>query len=79
MDVDAIKVAKLTKEERDRCMREGLCLRCRKKGHMARNCPTFQQKPTATVRKVKEYTPTIETFDEEVTVGKVAIAIKKDF
>ena len=30
---------KLTKEERDRCMKEGLCLRCRQKGHMARNCP----------------------------------------
>ena len=32
MEVDAIKVAKLTKEERERCMKEGLCLRCRKKG-----------------------------------------------
>jgi hypothetical protein len=79
MDVDAIRVAKLTKEERDRCMKEGLCLRCRKKGHMARNCPTFQQKPAATVRKVEESTATIETFDEEVTVGKVAIAVNKDF
>lgn len=28
MDVDAIKVAKLTKEERECCMKEGLCLRC---------------------------------------------------
>lgn len=30
---------KLSKEERERCMKEGLCLRCRQKGHMARNCP----------------------------------------
>ena len=30
---------KLSKEERDRCMKEGLCLRCRQKGHMAKNCP----------------------------------------
>ena len=28
MEVDAIKVAKLTKEERERCIKEGLCLRC---------------------------------------------------
>ena len=33
------ELKKLSKEERDRCMREGLCLRCRQKGHMARNCP----------------------------------------
>ena len=30
---------KLDKDERDRCMREGLCLRCREKGHLAKNCP----------------------------------------
>ena len=33
------ELKKLDKEERERCMREGLCLRCRQKGHMARNCP----------------------------------------
>jgi Zinc knuckle len=32
-------VQKLTPEEREKCMREGLCLRCRAKGHMARECP----------------------------------------
>jgi hypothetical protein len=30
---------KLTPEEREKYMREGLCLRCREKGHMARECP----------------------------------------
>jgi hypothetical protein len=30
---------KLTPEERDRCFREGLCLRCRQPGHNAVNCP----------------------------------------
>ena len=34
-----MELKKLDKEERERCMREGLCLRCRQKGHMARNCP----------------------------------------
>jgi hypothetical protein len=32
-------VQKLTPEEREKCMRESLCLRCRAKGHMARECP----------------------------------------
>jgi hypothetical protein len=32
-------IAKLTPEEREKCLREGLCLRCREKGHMARDCP----------------------------------------
>ena len=34
-----VELKKLTPEEREKCMREGLCLRCRAKGHMARNCP----------------------------------------
>jgi hypothetical protein len=34
-----IAVQKLTPEERKKCMREGHCLRCREKGHMARECP----------------------------------------
>ena len=33
------ELKKLSKEERERCMREGLCLRCRQKGHLAKNCP----------------------------------------
>ena len=33
------ELKKLTKEERERCMRDGLCLRCRQKGHLAKNCP----------------------------------------
>ena len=79
MEVDAIKVAKLTKEERERCMKEGLCLRCRKKGHMAKNCPTFQGKP-AGIRKVEEAPRPHETFDdEEVVIGKISVAISKDF
>ena len=34
-----MEIKKLDKEERERCMREGLCLRCRQKGHIAKNCP----------------------------------------
>ena len=77
MEVDAIKVAKLSKEEREHCMKKGLCLRCRKKGHVARNCPTFSQGKPASVRKVKKAPH--ESFDDEVIIGKVAVAISKDF
>lgn len=34
-------MVKLTLEEREKCLREGLCLRCRKPGHVARECPNF--------------------------------------
>lgn len=39
MDISAVQVTRLTPEERKRCMRDGLCLRCREKGHLARSCP----------------------------------------
>lgn len=39
MDLSATELKKLTPEERERCMKEGLCLRCREKGHLARSCP----------------------------------------
>ena len=41
MDVNAITISKLTPAERARCFREGLCLRCRKKGHNVNNCKAF--------------------------------------
>lgn len=43
MDISTIKVENLTPEEGQRCMREGLCLRCREKGHMAKDCPKSQR------------------------------------
>ena len=43
MDIGNVQLKKLTPEEREKCMREGLCLRCRQKGHIARNCPKGQR------------------------------------
>jgi len=43
MDLSTIKVSKLTPEERQRCMREGLCLRCREMGHRTKDCPKGQR------------------------------------
>ena len=43
MEIGNIQLQKLSKEERDKCMKEGLCLRCRQKGHIAKNCPKSTQ------------------------------------
>ena len=42
MDIGNIQLKKLTLAEREKCMKEGRCLRCREKGHLARNCPKAQ-------------------------------------
>lgn len=42
MKIANMQHMKLTPEERMRCMREGLCLRCRTKGHTAKHCPQGQ-------------------------------------
>ena len=41
MDVDSIHIEKLTQEEREKCIKEGQCLQCRKPRHYSRNCSTF--------------------------------------
>ena len=45
MEVDTVRLKKLSPQERAKCMKEGRCFRCRKTGHDARNCRT---KPTLT-------------------------------
>ena len=40
MEIDAIRLKKLSPQERAKCMREGRCFRCRKIGHDTRNCRT---------------------------------------
>ena len=42
MDVDTIRLKKLSPADRARCMREGLCFHCRKKGHSANECRSTQ-------------------------------------
>ena len=38
MEIDAVRLKKLSLQEHAKCMREGRCFRCRKTGHDARNC-----------------------------------------
>ena len=42
MEVDTVRLRKLSPADRARCMREGLCFRCRKKGHSANECRSTQ-------------------------------------
>ena len=84
MDVDAVKIEKLTQEEREKCFKEGRCLRCRKTGHFSRDCTQFtehpqQKKPqnprrVAVVEEEKEQEFTDKA--KEFTVGKLMV---KDF
>ena len=54
---NAPRVAKLTPEERERCIKEGRCFRCREKGHNSANCPG----PTNTSRNIRAADTTPET------------------
>ena len=38
MEIDAVRLKKLSPQEHAKCMREGRCFRCRKTGHDAKNC-----------------------------------------
>ena len=46
MDIGAISPSKLTPTERARCIKEGLCFHCRKKGHSANKCNNARNAPT---------------------------------
>ena len=45
MEIDVIRLKKLSPQERAKCMREGRCFHCRKTGHDARNCRTKTNSP----------------------------------
>ena len=86
MDVDTNeKPKKLTPEERDKCFKEGRCLRCRKKGHMATSCTTytnlpplptcFPARPPTKKVAVIETTASIEELaeeDEDRVIGRLS-------
>ena len=65
MDIDAISLSKFTPTERARCIKEGLCFRCRKKGHSANKCNNARSTPTGSyprpqnIRSTETKTPTI--------------------
>ena len=76
MDVDIIKVGKLTAEERKKCMEKGHCFRCRLPGHMSSKCPKYKD-GAPKVRQVVEDLPKLEPVDddeEEENVRKISFS-----
>lgn len=67
MDVDAVRLKKLTDNERQCCMREGLCLRCRQPGHFANKCRT-NIRPNNNIQVAR-----VEELPEEMDVTVAAI------
>lgn len=69
MDVDAFqsnptKPKPLTVEERADCVKRGACFRCRKEGHMSRDCPIYKG-TSFTKKKTTKYKIRAADDDEE--------------
>jgi len=66
MDLDTInssRIPKLTETERARCLRFGLCLRCRKSGHLAKDCTiVFPAKKINSVVVVEQLNKEISNY-----------------
>ena len=58
----------LTIEERNILMKQGVCFKCRKKGHIAKDCPPDKEKtPTVPEKKsaAKDLVTQIQTMTKE--------------
>ena len=73
MDVDTNeKPKKLTLEEQDKCFKEGRCLRCRKKGHMAVSCTTYTNlPPLPTCSPARPPTKKVAVVETTATVKEI--------
>ena len=47
-DPNTMDIDRLTTEERTTLMKEGKCFKCRKQGHLSRDCPTRNQAQNTT-------------------------------
>ncbi|KIN94297.1 hypothetical protein M404DRAFT_35197, partial [Pisolithus tinctorius Marx 270] len=74
MDVDGVR---LSKEERDRHIKEGRCFGCGNKGHLSRECPDKGKTPQKKVKKIRKIVEVEESDDEEKVAGP-SIALTKD-
>ena len=71
---DEVTIKKLTNQERDRLRKSGGCFRCRKPGHLARDCtekPQSRQIRQMDVADTKPLDPTTTTNTEPVSIARV--------
>jgi hypothetical protein len=64
MDVDSISIGALSKQEKDRLIKENKCFYCKEAGHVSKNCPKKKKKPSTSAR----VTDTASEADTEATV-----------
>lgn len=69
-----VAIQKLTAAERDKLRREGKCFRCRKAGHMSRECPNGRT-ASRTVRQMEVITEA--PADEDISVGRIVAMMSK--
>ena len=81
MDVDVIRITKMTPQEQECCIKNGLCFCCHQSGHLSSACPSFpsnpkKHKPERKVKKViNEDLPKLEEVkdgDDDETVRRIS-------
>ena len=81
MDVDVIHITKMTPQEQECCIKNGLCFCCCQSGHLSSACPFFPSDPKKCnpERKVKKVVnkdlpklEEVEDDDEEETVRRIS-------
>ena len=71
MDVDVVR---LSKEDRDRYIKEGRCFNCSNRGHMSRECPSKNKQFPKGVKKVEAKIEEVNSDEEEGTVALIRAA-----
>jgi hypothetical protein len=72
-------MGKLTQDKRERCLREGLCLRCRQKGHMAQECTAFANRPIPTLGTRVSIASLVAQMQSLLDDDKAQLAAAADF
>ena len=85
MDVDVIRITKMTPQEREHCIKNSLCFHCHQSGHLSSACPSFpsdpkKHNPERKVKKVvNEDLPKLEEVegddDDEEIIRRISFTL----